>query len=391
VEIERLSQSPVGQLVPIKGHDARHGDFAYFAFLPRPLPEDVTLSSTAWTAVSEAAAGLAKLDQACRNLPHPSLLIRPSLWSEALATSALEGTVGALQDLLEARLPGAGFLSPETAEIQAYERVALEAFSLVRERPISMSLLAELQAELFSQSQNHPRDLGQVREDIVWIGEQGRPIEESRFVPAPPGDRLRAGLDLWQDWVRAEHAHLPPVLRAALTHYQFETLHPFNDGNGRVGRLIIVLQLLVAGAIREPAITLSPWFLQRRERYQGELLSVSLTGRWDSWVEFFCRAVCEQCESLIEGADALDKWLNDSRGRAQEKRWTGTIFHLLDGLLEWPVTTVADTADRYGLTTVGATRLINHLVEIDVLRELTGRSYGRVFGAWRIMQIVDDI
>jgi Fic family protein len=391
MDIDRLGASPIGQLVPIQGHDARHGDFAYFAFLALPLPDDLNLRSETWTAVTEGAAAIAKLDQACNGLPDPRLLIRPSLWREALDTSALEGTVGALQDLLEARLPSARYLSPETVEIRAYERVSIEAFALIRDRPISTAMLAELQAQLFAEAHTKPRDLGRIRQEIVWIGDSERPIQEARFVPAPGDDRLRAGIDGWEKWVQMEHKHLPPVLRAALAHYQFETLHPFGDGNGRLGRLVIVLQLLKAGAIREPAITLSPWFLKRRAEYQDQLLGVSLDGTWDAWVQFFCQAVCEQSESLIRGADALLAWLDESRRAVYEKRWTGAILQLLEDLVEWPITTVADTADRYKVSNVNATRMINHLVEIGVLVELTGKSYGRVFGAQRVMQTVDNI
>lgn len=391
MDIEALGQSPVGQLVPLHGQDAHHGEFAYFAYLPAPLPSDVTLSSATWTAVADASTALGKLDQACAQLPDPKLLIRPALWREALDTSALEGTHGALQELLEAQLPSAQFLSPETVEIRAYERVALMAFEMLKDRPISIGLLCELQGELLKEARKPPRDLGCVRQDPVWIGERNRPIQEARFVPAPPDDRLRAGLDAWEQWVQAEHRHLPPVLRAALAHYQFEALHPFGDGNGRIGRLVIVLQLLCGQAIRQPAVTVSPWFLKRREGYQQQLLAISCTGNWNPWVQFFCQAVREQCDLLIPGADRLLNWLSGSRRAVHERRWTGAIHRLLEDLIEWPVTTIADTASRYGVTPVHAARMINHLVEIGVLRELTGKNYRRIFGAFSVIEIIETI
>jgi Fic family protein len=225
----------------------------------------------------------------------------------------------------------------------------------------------------------------------VWIGEKGRPIEEARFVPAPGDDRLRAGIEAWERWVQTNHPHLPPVLRAALAHYQFETLHPFGDGNGRIGRLIVVLQLLNAASIQHPAITVSPWFLRRRVEYQDQMLALSSTGAWDPWVQFFCQAIREQSEALIVGAKELVHWLDESRRKVHERRWTGAIHGLLEGLIEWPVTTIADTATRYGVTTMNATRMVNHLVEIGVLEELTGRTYGRVFGATYVMRTVEGI
>lgn len=392
MDIDALAQSPVGQLVPLHGRDARHGEFAYFAYLPKPLPTDteIDLTPSTWTAVAEAATALGKLDQACVRLADPRLLIRPALWREALDTSALEGTHGALQDLLEAQLPSAQFLSPETLEIRAYERVALQAFEAIRTRPISLGLLCELQGQLLEQSAGRPRDLGCVRQDAVWIGEEGRPIQEARFVPPPPDDRLHAGLNAWEQWVQADH-DLPPILRAALAHYQFEALHPFGDGNGRIGRLVVVLQLLHADAIQQPAVTVSPWFLKRRDNYQQHLLNISCTGDWNPWVRFFCQAVREQCESLIRGADRLLNWVDESRRALHDRRWTGAIHNLLEELTQWPVTTIADTATRYKVTTVQAARMINHLVDIGVLTELTGRNYGRVFGAKYVMDTVEGI
>jgi Fic family protein len=141
MDLDRLGRSPVGRLVPIQGHDARHGDFAYFSFLPDSLPDDVALESRTWATVADASMALGKLDQVCAQLPDPKLLIRPALYREALDTSALEGTVGTLRDLLEAQLPSTQYLSPETIEIRAYEQMALAAFDIIRDRPISVSLL----------------------------------------------------------------------------------------------------------------------------------------------------------------------------------------------------------------------------------------------------------
>jgi Fic family protein len=391
LDLDRLNQSPIGRLVPIRGSDARHGDFAYFAYLPDPLPEDVTLASATWAAITEASTALARLGQACTQLGEPQLLIRPALWREALDTSALEGTNGALRDLLESQLPSAQYLTPETIEIRAYFQTAEYAFAAIYDRPLTVGLLNELQEQLFKETQNRPRDVGRLRRDHVWIGEKDRPIQEARFVPVPADDRLRSELDAWESWVRAGHPHLAPVLRAALAHYQFETLHPYGDGNGRIGRLVVVLQLLSSKALDFPALTVSPWFLKRRDEYQDRLLNVSCTGEWDPWVMFFCHALRDQCMSLCTGAQRLIEWRDEAHRQVQARRWSGTIHQLLDGLLVWPVVTVADTAARFDVSVVHATRMINHLVEIGILHELTGKTYNRIFGALDVMEIVEAI
>ncbi|HEU5416237.1 MAG TPA: Fic family protein [Streptosporangiaceae bacterium] len=391
MDVERLRHSPIGQLVPIQGRDARYGDFAYFAYLPDRLPDDLVLESVTWAAVAEASMALGKLDQVCAQLPDPRLLIRPALWREALDTSALEGTVGLLRDLLEAQLSSVQYLSPETKEINSYVEVALTAFNMIRDRAISVGFLSELQERLFRESPEKPQHVGHPRQDLVWIGDKKRPIEEARFVPPPADDRLKSGLDSWVDWVQAEHAHLAPIVRAALAHYQFETLHPFGDGNGRLGRLVVVLQLLRSDTIQQPAITLSPWLLRNRSEYQDQLLAVSCTGNWNPWVRFFCSAISAQCFSLISGAERLLAWLTSSRKIVDDRHWTGAIHRVLAGLVEWPVTSVSDAASRYEISPMNATRIIQHLVEAGIVTELTGKSYGRIFGATEIINIVEAI
>jgi Fic family protein len=351
----------------------------------------VALDSLTWTRVAEASMALGKLDQVCAQLPDPRLLIRPALFREALDTSALEGTVGVLRELLEAQFPSTQYLSPETKEISAYFDVAMTAFRIIRERRVSIGLLSELQDRLFRSTEDKPHDVGRPRAGLVWIGEKNRPIEEARFVPPPADDRLRAGLDSWERWVQAEHENLAPVARAAMAHYQFETLHPFGDGNGRLGRLVMVLQLLRSGTIQQPAITLSPWLLRHRGEYQEHLLTVSCTGNWNPWIRFFSTAVHAQCLSLISGAEHMLRWLGDSRRILDERHWTGTIHRVLADLIEWPVTTITDTASRYGISPMNATRIINHLTEVGILTETTGKSYGRIFTAVDVMNIVDRI
>lgn len=390
MDIDLLTKSPIGQLVPIQGTDARYGPFACFAFFPDPLPDDVALSMASINEVTKASSSLARLDQACDQLLEPGLLIRPALYREALDTSALEGTYGQLTEILEAELPGVHFRSPETQEILGYVQTAFNSFAAVETQPISISLLNAAQATMFEWDQNPPQDLGQVRTHQVWIGPADKSILEARFVPLPGDDRLKASLETWVNWVEAEH-DWPPVLRAALAHYQFETLHPFGDGNGRIGRLLIVLQLLRSRAIGNPAVTVSPWLLRHRDQYQNELLQVSCTGDWNPWVQFFCHAIINQSNALIAGATQLIEWLRESRDRINEHRWAGAIYDVLADLTQWPVVSIASLTERHSMTATAASNIVSHLEEIGVLRELTGRSYGRTFGATRVMKIVEEI
>jgi len=184
---------------------------------------------------------------------------------------------------------------------------------------------------------------------------------------------------------------LPVVVSAALAHYQFETLHPFSDCNGRVGRLVILLQLLRCGALDQPALTISPWLLRRREQYQDLLLNVSRSGDWDAWIRFFARGIQEQCRSHVSVAQQLITWIATVRQRLHERHWTGTIALLAEALIDWPIVSNALVREKFSVTEVTAQNAIDRLVKLEVLEELTGGHYARVYGAREIMRLLENL
>lgn len=392
MDIEALRNSPVGSLVPIAGVDPRtQKKYDHFAFLPHSLPQEVDLSQSTWNAVSKASGALGMLKQACTFLPDPSLLVAPALYKEAQATSALEGTYGALPDVLEAQLPGALPKTAELKEINAYVAMARSAFSAVTDgRPITMSLLCQLQNVLATASRRPPPDSGKVREGQVLIGPEGCTVYDARFIPPPGDDRLQAGLDQWERWVTTDRP-LPPVVAVAMSHYQFETLHPFSDANGRVGRLLINVQLLQAGSLDAPSLTLSPWLLRRRSEYQDHLLAVSQTGDWNPWVSFFARAVTDQCEAHVKVATDLMAWQGALRNEISQRHWSGVIAELADALIEWPIVTNRVIQDRFDISAPAAKSVTDRLIKIGALIELSGRGRGRIFGAQRVIDLVESL
>ena len=264
--------------MPIEGTDQYGREYSHFAFLPDPLPRDVNLTAVTWTKVAEASEALGPPASGVRAPAESSTPHCASLGARGGGYLRIEG--GNLRRggrRSQARLSETRPRSAEVAEIRAYERAAYEGFAIVRERPLALSWLADLQGVLAADSRQPQRDPGRVREHQVVIGPQAGTVYDARYIPPPPDDRLAAGLAQWEEWVRGDLT-LPPALKTAMAHYQFESLHPFGDGNGRIGRLIIVLQLLRMGAISEPAITISPWLRKRREEYQSHLLDVSMTG-----------------------------------------------------------------------------------------------------------------
>ncbi|WP_344204330.1 Fic family protein [Aeromicrobium alkaliterrae] len=390
MDLEALRDTTVGQVVPISGTDKLGRDFSHFAFLPDHLPALVQLQPTTWNSVAKAASALGRLHQACAPLPNPGLLIAPALVREAVDTSALEGTYGALADVMEARLSDTKVNSPEIAEIRAYERAAYFGFDWVKTGPVTIPLLEHLQGMLVAEAQVPQRDPGKVREHQVVIGPRDCSVYEARYIPPPPDDRLRAGLDDWIEWFESDR-EMPAVLMAAIAHYQFESLHPFGDGNGRIGRLLIVLQMLRLGALSEPAITISPWLRRRRDAYQDHLLSVSRTGNWDPWVQFFCEGVWTQADAAVAVVDKLMTWLANVRADLNERHWTGTVASICEDLIDWPVISNRFVQDRYGVSGPTAKSAIDRLVQIGVLRETSGRAYNRTYAASRVMQIVEEM
>jgi Fic family protein len=198
------------------------------------------------------------------------------------------------------------------------------------------------------------------------------------------------GLDAWQKWI-TNGPKLPAVVAAAMAHYQFETLHPFGDGNGRIGRLVVVLQLLGAGVLPEPAFSISPWLLKRRTEYQDHLLHLSQTGDWNPWIQFFCQAVRDQADAHVTVAQRILEWLTEVRKSLNEHRWSGTIVQLVNDLIDWPVITLMFTAQKYEVSVPTAKSAIDRLVELGVLEEMTGKTYNRVFGARAVIDLVESL
>lgn len=386
MQIDQFAKEAPGRLIAVRGHDGRLGeDYDTFAFMPDPLPTDLSLQSTTWSAVSAATLALGRLDGLGQRLPNPSLLRRPSLRREAHSTSALEGTFAPLADVLRSDDPAGE--TEALGEVLNYVRVAETAYEWVRERPLTMSLLCELQRMLVAGTPADGPSAGRIRDHQVMIGSPSGRLAEARFVPPPPGHDLEIGCRAWADWVGTP-PNLPVVVQAALAHYQFETLHPFNDGNSRLGRLVIVLQLLRAGVLAEPLLTVSPWLEARRREYQDELLAFSQTGDADQWVTFFARALEGSAEGTARRIDQLLAFVDLARAAVRTRGLRGLAVDLTERLIERPVFTIRWVADDFGKSVPAATDAVNRLVDLGLLRETTGGTYGRVFAADDVLRIL---
>jgi Fic family protein len=367
VDTAALQISPIGRLIPILGPDpVTHETVEGNAFLPDSLPRELELSTATWTAVNAATAALARLDGAARLIPEPSLLRRPTLRREAQSTSALEGTYAPFTEVLAAEGEDQQQLTAEVREVLNFEQMAELAFSWPEDRRLTIGMLGELQKTLVRGTAGELSDAGQLRDRIVVISAPGAGFEEARFVPPPPGDQLRAGVEDLLEWV-ASPPDLPTVILAAIAHYQFESLHPYSDGNGRLGRLLVIVQLLRGAVIREPLLVVSPWFEQRRDRYQDELLRLSCTGDWEAWVKFFAEGVAASARDSQQKVERLVTLQDQLRRRVQEANKRGSAERLAADLVGHPYVDRPWVAYRLGLSGQGAQNAINTLVDLGIL------------------------
>ncbi len=388
------NESP-GSIVPIEGDDGRHGKWSHSAFMPDPLPDtSPALSGTAYRAVAEARAALAALDSTARQLPDPTLFRLPALRREAQSTSALEGTYAPLAAVLGADEDSPG--SIDLREILNYVRMAEYGFECVSDgRPLSVPLLSDLQGMLMGGTPLESSS-GRVRDVQVVIGlreghdSSGPAIRAARFIPPPPGSQLEVGLRDLGDWMRRDRgSEIDPVVAAAMAHYQFETLHPFRDGNGRLGRFLIVAHLMIQQVLSEPTLTVSPWFEARRSEYYDRLLAVSTHGDWDGFVKFFAfglasaaRMTQEQMLALRDAQEALRERVRQSKLRAR------TAVALVDLAVARPSFTVRQAAEALDVSYPRANVLVSQLMEIGVLEVLDPEAYKRRFFSPAVISVL---
>ncbi|GAA1482407.1 Fic family protein [Gordonia sinesedis] len=378
MDIDKLRYSRVRQLVPISGYDPRFGEeYDYFGFVPDPLPDSFDLAGSTYSVVIDAVAALARADEAASLLPNPTLLARPATRREAVSTSALEGTYAALSDVFEADFLDDDELTRSVSEVRNYVIAAERAYDLIgRGHQISIRMLEDLQAELLRGTASDGTYAGSIRTSQVFIGVGTRRVEAARFVPPPADHRLTDGLEAWQEWIRS-NKKIPAIIRVAVAHYQFEALHPFHDGNGRLGRLVAVLQLMSAGELQYPVLNISPWLEQRRPEYQDGLLRVSQTGDWNEWICFIAAAIHAEALEVMARVDRLRAVRESFQKTLQGSR--GVSLRIADDLVGYPMITATVAARLYDVSYQAANSAIAKLVERGILRQRTSGRYDRIF------------
>lgn len=360
----------------------------YDAFFPSNIPRAFDLSRSAVSRLANAEAALGRLAGAGRLLSNPHLLVRPYLIREALASTKIEGTQASLVEVLE--VEGGGGRSNDDIEevvnyIDALERASERRVAL----PLSVRLMKELHAKLLSGVRGRDRQPGHIRTTQNWIGSPGSPIEGAAFVPPPPSEITR----LLSDWERFAHTHadMPVLVQSALLHYQFETIHPFLDGNGRLGRLLIIVHLLENDRLPRPLLYLSPFFERQRSAYYAHLQHVRDAGDADPWICFFLEGIEVQATAALRRVDHLTDLHHRYRERTMHATRSKAVA-LVDLVMAFPILTSTVVESKLDVSRPSAIRLLRQLVDVGILEETpTGiRNQSRFVAQELISMLTDD-
>lgn len=362
----------------------------YRAFIPAPLPPDPSLAFDAQLATVLAGAGtaLGRLDGVAATLPNPDLFVAMYVRREAVLSSQIEGTQSTLDDVLAFEIdPDRPSLPGDIGEVVNYINAMHYGLGRLDSLPLSLRLLREIHERLMTGTRGAAKSPGQFRESQNWIG-SGR-LAEATFVPPPPTD-MRTALGNLERFLH-DSGGLDPLITCALAHAQFETIHPFLDGNGRVGRLLITFLLCHEKVLQRPVLYLSHYLKQHRASYYDRLMAIRFAGDWEGWLRFFLTGVAAVSREAERTARQIVQLREDIRQRAQDARMSASSFRLLDRLFERPVINVKAAADELEISYVRANVLIRELCEIGVLSEITGGSRNRIFRFAPYLDLFADV
>jgi Fic family protein len=360
----------------------------YWAFVPNRLPPPIEYDPETVGLLSEADRGLGNLAGIGQLLPNPHLLISPYIRREAVLSSRIEGTQASLSDLFyfeaaEEEPPRA----PDVREVQNYVRAMEYGLERLNKLPLSLRLVREIHARLMHGVRGEEKRPGEFRQIQNWIGRPGCSLAEATFVPPPVPEMIQA-LGEWEKFLH-EAKGIPPLIQCALMHYQFEVIHPFVDGNGRVGRLLITFFLCERGHLPQPLLYLSAFFERYRDEYYARLLEVSRAGDWMGWIRFFLRGLAAQASDALTNSQRILALQQRYRQELHKRKASTTTLAVVDELFRNPYVTTTRLAERLGLSFPTVQTAIDRLVHAKILREVTGRQRNRIYCAEELLRAIE--
>jgi len=367
------------------------GDESVQAFVPHPLPPEPPLEITGSIrqVLEDALVALGRLDSVSMLLPDTALFLYGYVRKEAVLSSQIEGTQSSLSDLLLFEMNEApGVPVDDAAEVSCYVAALEHGLRRLAEGfPMSNRLLREIHRVLLAKGRGVDKDPGEFRRSQNWIG--GTRPGNATYVPPPP-ERVADCMYELERFLHDEPERSGVLMKAALSHAQFETIHPFLDGNGRLGRLLITLLLCSEGVLREPMLYLSLYFKTHREVYYDLLQRVRTEGDWEAWLRFFAEGVVETAESAVSAARSLVDLFEKDRQLIQARGSTGSALQIHHALQGRPITSISRVAKETGLSVPTVGSALQVLCELGIARELTGKRRNRLYGYDRYLQILSE-
>lgn len=351
----------------------------YRAFVPAPLPPDPPLAFDAPFAdlLTQASLMLGRLDGVARHIPDPDLFVAMYVRREAVLSSEIEGTQSTLEDVLAYELDvNARGLPMDVEEVYNYVRAMNYGLQRLETLPLSLRLIREIHGQLLDGVRGADKQPGDFRTSQNWIGPAGATLTRATFVPPPPGELMRALSDL-EHFLHRDDINI--LLQCGMAHAQFETIHPFLDGNGRVGRLLITFMLCQKRILIRPLLYLSLYLKQNRAEYYDRLMAVRQHGDWEGWLAFFLRGIADTASEAVETAVAIDE-LRARCLRTIDEHGSRRYDHrLLDLLLRRPLVNTKVIGDELNAAKMTVTSLISRFVDIGLLDEVTGSRRDRIY------------
>ena len=369
--------------------DTRKG---YFAFIPKSLPPKICYDESLVQLLSEANLLLGNLNGLGMQLPNPTLLIIPYVRREAVLSSKIEGTQTSLSELFyfeAARKDEKKKRSKTTDVLEVFNYVKALDYGIKRleSLPISVRLIKEIHAILMKGVRGDHLTPGEFRRSQNWIGPAGCSLNDATFVP-PPVEEMKETLGDLERFIHSKNT-LDGLIQCAAIHYQFETIHPFLDGNGRIGRLLTVLFLCEREYLKYPLLYLSAYFERHRNQYYETLLGVSQKGDWSSWIKFFLKAVAEESKAVIDNSRAILALLDRYRHKIEQKRPSIYVFKLLDLISKNPYISIPRAAQLMKTSFHTARAAIEKLQAMKILTEATDKERGKIYCAQELLKIFE--
>jgi Fic family protein len=367
------------------------GKWGFYTFVPAPIPRELSLEGDTVMALSKADTAIGRLAGAGRLLPNPHLLVNPYMTREAVASSGIEGTQTSVGEVLEANATGQSLPDSDVREVQNYVAALTDGLQRLTELPLCLRLLREVHAVLMQGVRGRERQPGEFRTSPNWIGSPTDTPDNATFVPPLP-DEMRRSLDDLERFLN-EDVPLPTLVRCALLHYQFETIHPFLDGNGRLGRLLSVFYLVQQGVLPQPLLYLSPYFEDHRSEYYDRLQAVREQGRVQEWLQFFLTAAATQAADAVARAERLGDVRERYRRELAASGSRSRAGDVVDLMMDNPYITVARVQKALGVTQPGALTLLRRIEKRGWLedRGTSGRGGRVVWVAPEVLRVIEEV